>query len=246
MTDSTVQPIAVALLGASGRMGQQVERLMEAAPEHWALHGRWQRGASLGDVLSGADVAIDFTVAEASGEIVEGFRDSACALVTGTTGREAEQQRAIEALAQSRPVFVASNMSPAVHLLNQLVARTAAALAEFDIEIAEAHHSGKADAPSGTALRLGEFAASARGVAEPDPQPRGDGLRESGGIGYSVQRGGSVIGDHRVSFFGQHEMLTLEHRALDRSMFAAGALRAARWLVGRSAGLYGMNDLVNS
>ncbi len=226
-------------------MGQQIDALAAQAHD-LAVVTRWSRGSDLVNALQDIDLAIDFTQAEATQDLVEGISKTDCALVTGTTGRDSQQVKAIEKLADSRPVFAASNMSVAVNLLHTLVERAAAALPGFDIEVAETHHSGKVDAPSGTALTLGYAAASARGMEGWKPEIRGAGQRNPGEIGFSVQRGGNVIGEHSVSFFGERERLTLSHRAEDRQLFAAGALDAARWLMDQPVGLYGMQDLVAS
>ncbi|MEM6819299.1 MAG: 4-hydroxy-tetrahydrodipicolinate reductase [Pseudomonadota bacterium] len=245
MSSQNTRQLRIALLGASGRMGRQIETLAERASD-LDVAGRWSRDSVLADALRGCDVAIDFTRAEATQALVDGILESECALVTGTTGRDSQQVAAIENLANTRSVFVASNMSVAVNLLQAMVARAAAALPGFDIEVSESHHSGKVDAPSGTALTLGHAAASARGIEDWQPELRGAGQRTTGEIGFSVQRGGNVIGEHTVSFFGERERLVLSHRAEDRQLFAAGALDAARWLVDQPAGLYGMQDLVAS
>ncbi|MEO1581902.1 MAG: 4-hydroxy-tetrahydrodipicolinate reductase [Pseudomonadota bacterium] len=239
------EPLRIALLGATGRMGQQIDVLAKQASDLEVVT-RWSRGSDLVSTLQGTDLAMDFTQAHATQILVNGLSQTDCALVTGTTGRDNQQIAAIANLANSRQVFVASNMSIAVNLLHALVERAAAALPGFDIEIAETHHSGKVDAPSGTALTLGHAAASARGLAGWKPGIRGAGQRGSGEIGFSVQRGGNVIGEHSVSFFGGRERLTLSHRAEDRQLFAAGALDAARWLIDQPVGLYGMQDLVAS
>ena len=156
---------------------------------------------------------------------------------------------AIEAAARHAPIVRSGNMSVGVNLLAALVKRAARALGpEFDIEIVEMHHRMKVDAPSGTALLLGEAAAEGRGVALKDHSARGrDGLtgaRKVGDIGFASLRGGTVVGDHSVIFAGEGERLELSHRAEDRALFARGALRAALWANGRKPGLYSMADVL--
>ncbi|MEL7312271.1 MAG: 4-hydroxy-tetrahydrodipicolinate reductase [Pseudomonadota bacterium] len=241
---SSQQPIKLAILGASGRMGTQVAKLARPMSSGFEIVAEWSGGAALGDELQAADVAIDFTPATATDDIVAALSGTTCALVSGTTGRSAQQTAAVEDQSATQRVFLASNMSPVVHLLSMLVEQAARALPELDIEIAETHHHGKLDAPSGTAITLGGAAARGRGVTQPEVRLRAGGARESGEIGFSVRRGGNVIGEHDVTMFGEFERLTLSHRAEDRSLFAAGALRAAAWLIDQPPGLYGMQDLL--
>lgn len=167
----------------------------------------------------------------------------------GITGLDAGRQAEIRRASEKLPVLVAPNMSLAVNLLFGLAGRAAAALpADYDVEILEAHHRDKADAPSGTALRLGETIAGARGgtLTEQAVYGRlGKSIgRGAGGIGFSSQRAGDIVGEHHVLFAGAGETLELVHRTTDRMTFAHGALAAARWLVGKPPGLYGMSDVL--
>lgn len=238
------RPIKLAILGATGRMGTRVKELAKRGDSGFSIVGRWSGGEGLSEILQLAEVAIDFTPPDATSAIVEACSGTSCALVSGTTGRSAADEAAIAELGEGCAVFVASNMSPVVALLSQLIEHAARALPEFDIEISETHHSGKRDAPSGTAITLGGAASRGRGEVLGDVAIRGDGPRSAGDIGFSVRRGGNVIGDHEIAFFGPHEQLTLCHRAQDRDLFAAGALKAATWLVEQSPGVYGMQDLL--
>ena len=238
-------PMRVAVLGASGRMGRQVLAQIDADPA-FVLAGCWSRTheANLAGTLERADVAVDFTVAGATASLVQGLDASPCALVTGTTGRSATERAEVAALADRMPVFVAENMSIAVHVVERLAALAANALQGFDVEISESHHAGKRDAPSGTALRIAQALTTARGLPDEAARLRAAGARADGEIGIRVQRGGGVIGDHEVALLGQNEVVEIRHRALDRSLFAAGALDAARWLFGRGEGLYTMQSML--
>ncbi len=198
--------------------------------------------------LAKCDVAIDFSNASATAANVAACRAARKAVVIGTTGFSDEAVRAVDDAAADIPVLVAPNTSLGVTLLIELARAAAKALpASFDIEIWEAHHRHKRDAPSGTALALGRAAAEGRGqdLAKVGVGSRsGDSPRREGEIGFSVTRGGDIVGEHTVIFAGAGEVLTLGHRATDRSIFAQGAVRAAVWLTARSPGRYAMRDVV--
>jgi 4-hydroxy-tetrahydrodipicolinate reductase len=170
--------------------------------------------------------------------------------VIGSTGATAAQLDAIRAASARVPVVFSGNYSLGVNILTGLVRQTAERLSalDYDIEVFEAHHRRKVDAPSGTALMLGEAAAAGRHVALKDVEVRvRDGVtgpRPSGAIGFSVMRGGGIIGEHSVSFVSDEEILTLSHSARDRSLFARGAVAAANWVAGRAPGLYDMQDVL--
>jgi 4-hydroxy-tetrahydrodipicolinate reductase len=172
------------------------------------------------------------------------------AAVIGTTGFTAADEAQIEAAAERLAIVKAGNFSLGVALVCALVQRAAQALPAhgWDIEILEAHHRHKADAPSGTALMLAEAAARGRGAPldalRLPPRQGQTGPRPEGGIGFAVLRGGGVIGRHEASFFGAHEVVTLSHEAMDRSVFADGALTAAEWAVRQPPGLYGVADVL--
>jgi 4-hydroxy-tetrahydrodipicolinate reductase len=202
-------------------------------------------------LLENADVIIDFS-APAFLRDVLAARDSfgsTIGLVVGTTGLGKEEQDLLDRASSTSPVLQAANFSIGVNLLLALSERAAAALGpEFDVEIVETHHRRKEDAPSGTALALGEAVAAGRRVALEEVRRDGrsgrPGARPDGEIGFHSLRGGDVIGEHHVQFIGQLERIVLTHVAEDRSLFASGALRAARWLGGRAAGRYSMRDVL--
>jgi len=261
----------VAVLGVSGRMGRCLVRAIRessdfvlsgalASPSSAALGRDAGEVAQAGPVavevtaerdlaLANAGIAIDFTLPEAVPQNLAAVERAGIPWVIGITGLDAARNALIRRASERLPVLVAPNMSLAVNLLFGLAGRAAAALpADYDVEILEAHHRHKADAPSGTALRLGEIIAGSRGgtLAEQAVYGRlGKSVgRSSGTIGFSSQRGGDLVGEHHVLFAGTGETLELVHRTTDRMTFAYGALAAARWLVGRPPGLYGMSDVL--
>jgi 4-hydroxy-tetrahydrodipicolinate reductase len=204
--------------------------------------------ANLPAALPSIDVAIDFSRAEAVGDTAEACAGAGVPLLIGTTGLSADTQQRIDGASRKIPVLVAANTSLALNVLLDLVRRAAQALPEtYDIEIFEAHHRHKVDAPSGTALALGDAAASGRGehLSRPvDLTGARSGARGAGGIGFSVARGGDVVGEHDVRFLGSGEQLRLGHIATDRAIFARGALAAALWLPKRPANRYQMADFL--
>ena len=233
-----------AVLGAGGRMGRMI--LGELAGDAIAVG----RGALDGpDPFGDANVVIDFSAPDALAAALERLGPGV-ALVSGTTGLGAVHRAALDRRAAMAPVLHAANFSVGVALLHELVARAAAALPGFDVEIVEAHHGRKRDAPSGTALALAATVAGARGVDLADHLIHGrEGLvgeRPAGEIGVHAIRGGDTVGDHTVWLAGPGERLELRHLATSRATFAAGAVAAARWLVGRPAGAYGMADVVGA
>lgn len=257
-------PLGVVLSGATGRMGQTLQRLIREDPELELRGGldRVDRSDGAGDLslhtveeaadlLRGADAIIDFSAPAFLGDILrrQGEALRGRALIVGTTGLGEEEQRLLEHASQSSPVLVAANFSVGVNLLLALVEQAARVLGpEYDVEIVEAHHRRKEDAPSGTALVLGEAVAAGREVelaqVRRDGRTGRPGARPSGEIGFHALRGGSIVGEHDVMFIGELDRIELSHRAADRSLFAAGALRAARWLAGRPAGRYSMRDVI--
>jgi len=199
--------------------------------------------------VAGCDVAIDFSAASATRSHLAACLAARCGLVLGTTGLAAGDQRALEEAAGAIPVVYGRNMSIGVLVFTEL-ARLAARLLgpEADIEITEAHHRNKVDAPSGTALQLGEAVAGELGVRLEDvavyDRFAARAPRRRGSIGFSSVRAGSIVGDHEILFALDEEVVELRHRAFDRATFARGALRAARWAAGRAPGLYGMGDVL--
>jgi 4-hydroxy-tetrahydrodipicolinate reductase len=238
-------------------MGLQMTAAVEADPR-LSLVARFGRpGAALNglvsqdDALSAADVVIDFTTPAVSAALA-----TTCAarggpaLVIGSTGFDAAQIAEIEAAARRVAIVRAGNFSLGVNMLMGLVEQAARALGPeaYDVEIFEAHHHRKVDAPSGTALMLGAAAAKGRGVelAKVAKHARDGitGVRTPGEIGFSVLRGGGIVGEHSVTFAAEDEILTLSHSARDRSLFARGAVAAAVWVAGRPAGAYDMRDVL--
>ena len=197
--------------------------------------------ADLAAALAQADIAIDFSNAAATKSHLAACRQARKPLLIGTTGFSADAE--LEAAASDIPLLVPPNTSLGVTLLIELVRQAAAALPPgFDIEIIEAHHRMKKDAPSGTALALGKAAAEGRGLPPEDVRKEGA-ARQGNEIGYAVVRAGDIVGEHSVLFAGMGESLTLSHRATDRAIFARGALQAAVWLQARAPGRYFMRDL---
>ena len=260
--------INVGVMGVSGRMGQMlVAALAESEAAELSAAGErpghdWA-GQRLGDFVSGggdvnvcqtpetvfqdSDVVIDFTAPKATLHHAELAQKTGTGLVIGTTGFSDEELA--ELAKADAPIVRAGNMSLGVNLLTGLTKRVAAALGpDFDIEVVEMHHKHKVDAPSGTALMLGEAAAEGRGVDLGDVSDRGrdgqTGARKRGDIGFAALRGGDVVGEHDVIFAGAGERIILRHLATDRMIFARGAVAAAVWLKGRAPGQYDMNDVL--
>lgn len=261
----------IAVTGASGRMGRmliaqilQSDRMKLAAAIERAGHdwigkdvGEAMGGAPLGvtvtdDARAGiaaADVVIDFTAPAATIAFAEIAAETGAVHVIGTTGMSEEEIAALSPATEKTAVIRAGNMSLGVNLLVQLTKRVAAALDEdFDIEVIEAHHNQKVDAPSGTALMLGEAAAKGRGVRLKEVSDRGrdgiTGARKRGDIGFTAIRGGDIVGEHDVLFAAAGERIVLRHIASDRTVFARGALKAALWGLGRAPGAYDMLDVL--
>lgn len=250
-------PVKVAVAGALGRMGEAVAAAVEWR-EEMQLVARFDKpdaaapGLNARDAaLDAADVVIDFTTAEASAELATLCAErGGPALVIGSTGFTPAQIEIIGKAAERIPIVRSGNFSLGVNLLVGMVgiaARTLAADA-YDVEVFEAHHRRKVDAPSGTALMLGEAAATARGVrlAEVARYAREGmtGARPTGEIGFSVMRAGGIVGEHSVTFASDEEILALSHSARDRSLFARGAVAAAAWIAGKPPGAYDMQDVL--
>ena len=229
------QPVRIALFAPDGRMGKAIEAAIADDP-----------GFELDN--DNGEVLVDFSAPDALRASLDRAVSAGVPLLIGTTGLIDEHEALIADAAKIIPILRAPNTSLGVALLADLVERAAAVLGpdQWDIEIVEAHHNKKADAPSGTALHLGKAADKGRGGGSPDERGRdGTGLkRQAGAIGYSAVRGGTVAGDHDVLFLGPDERLILSHRAENRMIFARGALAAARFLKGKPAGLYSMADVI--
>ncbi|SDX11031.1 dihydrodipicolinate reductase [Albimonas donghaensis] len=264
-------PIPVTVTGVSGRMGQMLVKAVQENPET-ELVGATDRpgsdwiGRDLGEAMGAAALGLkveddpleafarsravlDFTTPAASVAHAGLAAQARCVHVIGTTGFEAGHLAAFAAAARHATIVRAGNMSLGVNLLASLTERVAKALGEeFDIEVVEMHHKHKVDAPSGTALMLGEAAAQGRGVSLTDAMVSGrdgiTGARETGSIGFSAIRGGDVVGEHDVIFAGAGERLILRHVATDRMLFARGAVRAAIWGQEKQPGEYSMADVL--
>jgi 4-hydroxy-tetrahydrodipicolinate reductase len=230
------QPIRISLFAPEGRMGSAIRQAILEDPA-------FELSGDHGDIL------VDFSSPDALRASLDRAVSAGVPLLIGTTGLLDEHDALIGDAAKIIPILRAPNTSLGVALLSDLVERAAAVLGpdRWDIEIVEAHHSKKADAPSGTALHLGAAADKGRGGGSADERGRdGTGLRRAAGaVGYSAIRGGTVAGDHDVMFLGPDERLILSHRAENRMIFARGALAAARFLKGKPAGLYSMRDVIN-
>lgn len=266
------EPMKLVVAGATGRMGQALMRLissMDGAVLHGALDrpdsaaigsdaseltGRRSTGIVIADdplpVLKDADGLIDFTAPAASLEYATICAQARIVHVIGTTGWSDGDEDALYRAARHARIVKSGNMSLGVNLLSALVEQAAAALpaGAFDIEVLEMHHRHKVDAPSGTALLLGEAAAKGRGIdlAESAVRVRDGqtGARPEGAIGFATLRGGSVVGEHSVLLAGEGETMELSHRASDRSIFARGAVAAALWAREQKPGLYDMRDVL--
>lgn len=233
---SADQPIRISLVAPNGRMGKAIAA---AAAEN----GGFTIDQDHGDVL------VDFSAPAALQHSLDRAVSAGVPILVGTTGLDELADQRIAAAAQETAVLRAANTSLGVALLAELVEQAARVLGpDWDIEISETHHRMKADAPSGTALILGEAAARGRNTdIEAERARLGTGLkRRRGAIGFASLRGGSVAGDHDVLFLGPDERLVLSHRAENRMIFARGALAAARFLVGKPAGLYSMRDVISA
>lgn len=259
----------VAINGAAGRMGRNLiaaclddaDLELAGAFEHGAsealgrdageLIGRDAAGVAITADLTAAecDVVIDFTRPDATLGLLEFCCSEGIAVVVGTTGFSDAQLDRLREDAGEIPIVLAPNMGVGVNLVFELVDQAARALGlDYDVEVIEAHHRHKVDAPSGTALRLGEVAAEARGQsldqAAVYAREGQTGERSRGDIGFATVRGGDIVGDHTVLFAGEGERIEITHRASSRHLFASGAMRAAAWIAGRPAGLYGMRDVL--
>lgn len=239
------------MIGVNGRMGRAIIGAVNDRPSEFEVVAGITSATSAADLpasLARCDVTIDFSNASATAANVAACEQAGKPIVVGTTGFSSDALRQIEKSAQSIAVLVAPNTSIGVTLLIELVKAAAKTLPrDFDIEISEAHHRNKRDAPSGTALALGRSAAEGRGqdFAKVAKLARsGESPRQPGEIGFAVTRGGDIVGDHTVLFAGPGEHVLLGHRTTDRTIFARGALQAAAWLYERPAGRYAMRDVV--
>lgn len=238
----------VGISGARGRMGRAVSQVLDARDDVMVA-ARFDWGET--PDLSLCDVVIDFSTAEASVALAKQAAErGGPALVIGSTGLSPEQDAEIQKAAEKVAIVRSGNFSLGVNILIGLVEHAALRLdaRDWDIEVLEAHHRRKVDAPSGTALMLGEAAANGRGVDLADVRTAPyDGVgepRETGRIGFAALRAGGIVGEHTVMFASEDEVLTLSHSAIDRSLFAKGAVAAAAWVRNRRPGLYDMQDVL--
>lgn len=261
----------IAVMGASGRMGQMLIKLIndsgaahlvavtERAGHDWAGRdlGECMGGQATGvmvhadpiDAIVNAQAVIDFTTPDATVAHAQLTAQARAVHVIGTTGMDDSHHQALTHASRHATIIQAGNMSLGVNLLVQITKQVAAALDEdFDIEVIEAHHRNKVDAPSGTALMLGQAAAEGRGIDLDTAKDSGrdgiTGARQRGHIGFSAIRGGDIIGEHDVLFAGEGERITLRHVATDRAIFARGALKAALWGQGKGPGRFDMLDVL--
>jgi 4-hydroxy-tetrahydrodipicolinate reductase len=238
---------SIGIFGSRGRMGVAIAAILDEAGH--TLAGGVDQGDDSAALAARSDVLVDFSSPHALEANLDAAMAARVPVVIGTTGLAERHHFLIDNAAQTIPVLQTGNTSLGVTLLAHLVRQAAASLGEdWDIEIAETHHRMKVDAPSGTALLLGEAAAAGRGIALDGHAERGrDGLtgaRERGAIGFASLRGGSVAGDHAVHFLADNERLVLSHMAENPAIFARGALKAAEWLIGQQAGRYGMGEVL--
>ncbi|TDJ45817.1 MAG: 4-hydroxy-tetrahydrodipicolinate reductase [Gammaproteobacteria bacterium] len=263
--------LRIAVFGANGRMGRAVTRVVTGSADAEIVGACTEAGhetvgqdvgelagiGSLGiaitadpaEALAEAAVAIDFTLPAALPGNLAACHQSGCALVLGTTGLTAEQVALISQSSNDISVLYGRNLSIGVNVFTELVRQAARYLDDaWDVEITEAHHRYKLDAPSGTALQLGEAVADERGTNLDDVVVTGrnghTGERPRGAIGINSIRAGNIVGDHTVAFVSDTETVELTHHAVDRELFASGALRAAQWLADKPAGLYSMRDVL--
>ncbi|MCW2391403.1 4-hydroxy-tetrahydrodipicolinate reductase [Sphingobium sp. B1D7B] len=251
---------AIGIFGARGRMGQAIAGVAADAGIAVAGGTDSQPGGTIGaegaaitsdamGLADSADVLIDFSVPGALQAHLDACVAAGKPLLIGTTGLEAAHHAAIDRASAHIAVLQTGNTSLGVNLLAALVREAAARLGDdWDIEILEMHHRHKVDAPSGTALLLGEAAAAGRGISLAEHSARGrdgiTGARKAGDIGFAALRGGSVAGDHLVVLAADQERIELGHRAESRIIFARGAVKAAQWLIGKAPGRYAMTDVL--
>jgi 4-hydroxy-tetrahydrodipicolinate reductase len=237
----------IGIIGSEGRMGQALVEAIAAAGETHS--GGIDVGGDPLALAKASEVLVDFSSPRALEANLDAAMAAGVPIVVGTTGLEERHHWLCDAAAEQIAVLQTGNTSLGVTLLAHLVREAAMRLGDdWDIEIVETHHRRKVDAPSGTALLLGEAAASGRGIVLAENSVRGrdgiTGARQAGTIGFAALRGGEVAGDHTVQFLSDYEHLTLSHHATNRMIFAKGAVKAAQWLIGRGAGRYRMDEVL--
>ena len=250
--------VKIGIHGASGKMGHMIIECLKNEPNaklsaaytieppDFALPDGVILTDKFDELFANCDVVIDFTIKEGAINLLNYARTDPKPLVVGTTGLGEDGANLLKLASAAMPILYATNMSLGVAVLNRLAALASKALREFDAEIVEQHHRHKKDAPSGTALTLGERVAAARGLNLKDVLVTGrDGLvgaRSKDEIAILAVRGGDVVGRHTVGFYNEGEFIELNHTATSRATFAKGAIKAAIWVVGRESGLYGIDD----
>ena len=267
---ANLRPLRIAVTGASGRMGHMLIEALSSAPDlvlagaldvagspalgqdAAAFLGKASGVAVTSDIragLAGADTLIDFTRPDGTLRHLDACRQLGVKAVVGTTGLNEEQKAAVAEHARHIAIVMAPNMSVGVNVVLKLLDVAARALAQgYDIEVIEAHHRHKVDAPSGTALAMGEVVAQALGRDLKQCAVYGregiTGERDPSTIGFATIRGGDIVGDHTVLFAGTGERIEITHRSANRATYAQGSLRAARFLADKAAGLFGMDDVL--
>ncbi|MDR1911335.1 MAG: 4-hydroxy-tetrahydrodipicolinate reductase [Helicobacteraceae bacterium] len=247
------------IYGASGRMGKLLSTYLAQHPDHslasvfarkeldFSLPPQTLATNDIGAFLNDAEVVVDFTSPNGTEALLEAALEGRFRpLVIGVTGLNSHQQNLMKQVAEKTPVLYATNMSLGIALLNKLVFSAAKALEDFDVEITELHHKHKKDAPSGTALTLAASVAKAREIELEKAMVSGRngaiGERSKGEIGVLSLRGGDIVGEHTVGFYGEGEYIRLSHAATSRATFAAGAIKAGNWLLSQPSGLYSIQD----
>lgn len=257
-------PLRLAISGASGRMGQSLLGLAHDDARFELVRAIVSPGSArvgksaFGDVsalrygdwadAADIDVVVDFSGPEGLVAALDYCEEAGAALVTGTTGLSPALEQRMAKAAERIAILRAANFSLGVAVLTRLLREAAAALPSWDLDIVEAHHNRKVDAPSGTALALGHAAAAGRGASLDElavySREGMAGARELGTIGFAVVRGGDIVGEHQALLMGQGERIELAHRATDRSIFARGALESAAWIAGRAPGAWTIEDVI--
>ncbi|PSH00708.1 MAG: 4-hydroxy-tetrahydrodipicolinate reductase [Nanohaloarchaea archaeon SW_7_46_7] len=246
----------IAVTGATGQMGNNVikvardreENISTAADREKTEHRglEVESDGNFEQLLreNSVDVIIDFTVPEATMEYLEAAKKTSTPLVIGTTGFSDEQEKRIEEAGEEIPVLKASNFSPSINVMRELVREASGKLEDYDIEVTETHHNRKRDAPSGTAKTFLRGIEEARGGFEEVHGREGKQPREKGEIGVHARRAGDIKGTHEVLLAGDEEVLKIRHRSESREVFASGALRAAEWLQDRKSGFYSFSEVL--
>jgi 4-hydroxy-tetrahydrodipicolinate reductase len=247
MTAGGRQLARIGIIGSEGRMGHALEQAIAAAGH--TVSGGVDKGGNAAELADASDALVDFSAPAALRGNLHAAIGAGIPVLVGTTGLESAHHAAIDEAAQAIPILQTGNTSLGVTLMAHLVREAASRLGEdWDIEILEMHHRMKVDAPSGTALLLGEAAAQGRGIDLARHSERGrdgvTGARAPGAIGFASLRGGTIAGEHAVHLAGNQERITLTHLAEDRMIFANGAVKGAAWLIGKPAGRYTMPQVL--